>query len=47
MSNLSVKHSRFFSPANLRYREYDKVSVPAKFRLDRKDESLNRDPLLQ
>jgi len=47
MSNLLVKHSRSFSPAKLRYREYDKVPVPAKFRLDCKDESLNRNPLLQ
>ncbi len=47
MSNLSVKHSRSFSPAKLRYREYDRVAAEVKFRLDCKDESLNRNPLLQ
>ena len=31
MSNLSVKHSRSFSPAKLRYREYDRVAAPVKF----------------
>jgi hypothetical protein len=47
MSNLSVKHSRSFSPAKLRYREYDRVAARVKLRLDCKDESLNRNPLLQ
>ncbi len=47
MSNLSVKHSRSFSPAKLRYREYDRVAARVKLRLDYKDESLNRNPLLQ
>jgi len=47
MSNLLVKHSRFISPAKLRYREYDRVAAPVKFRLGCKDESLNRNPLLQ
>jgi hypothetical protein len=46
MSNLSVKHSRSFSPAKLRYREYDRVRARANFRLGREDESLNRNPLL-
>jgi len=47
MSNLSVKHSRSFSPAKLRYREDDRVAVRVKLRLNCKDESLNRNPLLQ
>jgi len=47
MSNLSVKHSRSFSPAKLRYREYDRVAVRVELRLNCKDESLNRNPLLQ
>ncbi len=47
MSNLLVKHSRSFSPAKLRYREYDRVAAQVKFRLGCKDESLNRNPLLQ
>jgi len=47
MSNLLVKHSHSFSPANLRYEEYDRVLAAAKFRFGCKDESLNRNPLLQ
>ena len=47
MSNLSVKHSRPFSPAKLRYLKYDRAPAPAGFRLGCKDESLNRNPLLQ
>jgi hypothetical protein len=47
MSNLSVKHSRSFSPAKLRYLEYGRVAARVKLRLDCKDENLNRNPLLQ
>src|SRR5260370_10877568 len=44
MSNLSVKHSRSFSPAKLRYRGYTRAPDPAKFRLGYKDERLSRNP---
>jgi hypothetical protein len=47
MTNLSVKHSRFFSPVKLRYREHDRVPAPVKLRLGCKEESVNRNSPLE
>src|SRR6266481_6536 len=44
MSNLSVKHSRSFSPAKLRRRAYARAPGPAKFCPGYKDERLSRNP---